>query len=185
MRIRNILFFLRSDCMRETDQASVLTGTWKIFSGSPLFGENYYNYDKLYETYWIAALGLWIRSLLGNGWPPVLVTNVASNIAFWATTLAAVAVLARRRAGRAISSRLLSQHAGSAYQLRLLEPRQASRLVLLLSAVLLSGTPASGRRPLGAFFFFVAVGARGRRRAVAPLLVWLQLPVRRWMRRSD
>jgi hypothetical protein len=178
-------FFCVADCMRETDQASVLTGAWKIFSGSPLFGESYYNYDKLYETYWIAALGLWIRSLLGNGWPPVLVTNVASNIAFWATTLAAVAVLAKtpRRPALLALVCYLSTPAlliNSVY----LNPASISAGFLLLSAVLLSGTPASGRRPLGAFFFFVAVGARGDAVLLAPLLVWLQLPVRRWMRRS-
>ncbi|HMF77946.1 MAG TPA: hypothetical protein VK604_19985, partial [Bryobacteraceae bacterium] len=83
--------------MRESDQASVLTGVWELFRGARVVGESYYNYEKLYETYWLTTLGFWIRSLFGSVWSPVLVGNISTGITFWATTLAAIFLLAKDR----------------------------------------------------------------------------------------
>jgi hypothetical protein len=177
--------FCIADCMRETDQASVLTGAWELFRGSHIFGERYYNYDKLYETYWITALGLWIRSSFGTGWSPVLVANVTSGIVFWATTLAGVLLLAKTRRKSTLLALVcyLSTPAlliNSVY----LNPAIISAGFLLLSAVLLCGSRTLWRRSLGALFFFVAVGARGDAVLLAPLIVWLQLPTRHWISRA-
>jgi hypothetical protein len=174
-----------ADCMRETDQASVLTGAWRLCHGGHIAGEAYYNYDKMYETYWITALAFWICSHFGHSWSPVFVGNVSSGITFWATTITAVLVLARTRRTPSPWALVcyLSTPAiviNSVYT----NPAIISAGFLLLAGALISTSQTLARRLLGSLCFFIAVGARGDAVLLAPLIVWLQLPSRNWTRRA-
>ena len=174
-----------SDCMRESDQASVLTGVWELFRGARVVGESYYNYEKLYETYWLTTLGFWIRSLFGSVWSPVLVGNISTGITFWATTLAAIFLLAKDRRRPPVLS-TFCYLSTPAILINSLYTNAAilSAGFLLLAGILLTGKHTLVRRALGAFFFFIAVGARADAVLLAPLIIWLQLPSHNWFRRA-
>jgi hypothetical protein len=171
--------------MRETDQASVLNGVWELFRGSHVAGENYYNYEKLYETYWITAFAFWLRSLFGGIWSPVFVGNVSTGIVFWATTIAAVFLLARARPRPPVLA-LFCYLSTPAILLNAVytNPAIISAGFLLLAGVLLSNSQTARHRAMAAIFFFISVGARADAVLLAPLLLWLQLPSRNWLRRA-
>lgn len=170
-----------ADCMRESDQASLLTGAWQLYKRHPIIGEPYYNYDKLYETYWLTAFGFWIRSHFQGSWSPILVGNLASASAFWLTTVAAVGLLAKRCRSTDVLA-LVCYLSTPAILLNSLyaNPAIVSAGFLLLSGVLIIRSHGWLGRSLGAVFFFLAVGARGDAVLLAPLFVWLQVPRRKW-----
>ena len=75
--------------MRESDQASIIDGAVQLARGSALSGQEFYNYDLLFGTYWVVAI---IYKLLGlahsDGDLPayidslVLAANVLSAVLF-------------------------------------------------------------------------------------------------------
>ena len=61
--------------MHETDQAALLSGTWKLAQGSsPIWNADFYNYDKQYVCYWILAL----LFAVFPKFDPVLIGNITS-----------------------------------------------------------------------------------------------------------
>src|SRR5690349_19869256 len=166
-----------SACMRETDQASVLLGVWEMFSGHSLLREAYYNYDKLYETYWITILAFWILSHFAGTWSPVLVGNVTAAIAFWSTSIAGILVFAKARSKPSLLA-VVCYFSTPAILINTvyLNPAIVSAGFLLLSGALLSTSRSMLCRWLSAVSFFVAVGARADAMLLAPLFIWLQTP---------
>jgi len=49
--------------MRESDQASIIDGALQLARGGALTEQTFYNYDLLFGTYWIVALGYKLGSL--------------------------------------------------------------------------------------------------------------------------
>jgi hypothetical protein len=173
-----------TDLMRESDQASILTGSWNLFKGASVHGEGYYNYDKHYLIYWLLAGAFRVRALLGGEWSPVRIADACTAGTFWGTTLLALFRLHRRYRLPPLFILLCFLTTPTI----LLNSTYANAAILSAGLLILTAVLLEGRSTLCDVFaclaFAAAVGLRADAVLLAPLLVWLRTPSQKWLRRA-
>lgn len=164
------------DLLHEADQASLIVGAFQLANGTgPMFGPDFYSYDKLVFSYWLLAAVFRSLGSLVETWGPVMIANAVSSLA-----LAGAAGLAIVRAplkwGRV--GQVLTVLLAPAF---LLHGPFFSAASLSVAALLLTFTVLERRRRSwlasgGAVVaVFAAVGMRADAVLALPFLVWLTL----------
>ncbi|MEJ1972978.1 MAG: hypothetical protein WDM96_11120 [Lacunisphaera sp.] len=162
--------------MRETDQASLLTGAVRLADGrDSLAGVTYYSYDKQYVSYWVAA----VAHRLAPRADLVTLCNVVGFSLFWGGV--ALLVLRSGLTGFAPAALVIVCLGAPTFWLH--SPFYSTPFVsggfLLLAWVTWArarALPAGWLVPVG--LLFLAVGARADAVLVLPWLVWTVMPVR-------
>jgi len=70
--------FATSDVIREADQASLLDGMFQLAAGSNPLHNVFYNYDKQYVTFWVVALLIRLKQILGLPFSEIYLANLLS-----------------------------------------------------------------------------------------------------------
>jgi hypothetical protein len=164
--------------MHETDQASVLDGGWQLSGGEGWkVGADFYDYDKLFVSYWLLAGVFWVARHMAAAPDVVLLGNLFSSVVLLCGLLAA---LRRIRLSTGNGMALIAVTLAPAYLMH--APFFAAAFVsagilMGLYAVVRQPAPARpiGRGAVATLLTFAAVGARADAILVLPFLVWLTL----------
>jgi len=164
--------------MHESDQAAALDGSWKIAlgaGGGP--GSDFYNYDKLFLTYWLVGAVLWVARLVVHSPNVLLLGNAVSSLVLWSS----LAIVLRKMRWNAVSAMIVGAITlAPAYLMHApyLAPAfiSAGCIMALYAVIRHSATNRSaGRIALAAALAFCAVGSRADAVLLMPFLVWLTL----------
>jgi hypothetical protein len=162
--------------MHESDQASLLDGGWQLSGGEGWkVGADFYDYDKLFVSYWLLAGVFWVARHIVAAPDVVWLGNVFSSGLLLCGLLAAL-----RRAGLSSQNWMALIAVTLAPAFLMHAPFFAAAFVsagilMGLYSVLRQPAPARpiGRGAVATLLTFAAVGARADAILVLPFLVWL------------
>lgn len=173
-----VILLVVAPVMRESDQASLLSGSLQLARDGEIFGRSFYNYSRQYGSYWLLALVFRIGGLSEIG------SNLDS-VVFWGNLTAAVIFLSGLWC-LFLVRRPQSKYEGGLLLAVLLSPvvlfsapLLASNLVsggfILLLAAVASQQTSRQNTILAGVLSFAAVGARADAVLVLPAIVFLSL----------
>ena len=164
------------DLLRKNDQASILAGAHDWARGERQAWSRYYQFDKTYVVYAVAAAVLKANRVLDLEWDPVCLANRALASAFW---LALFVFTGRYRASLSPPALLAVLTAPAVlFNTQYVNSSVLSSAFLLLCFVALPRPEEERPRPVwpAALWFFLATGARADAVLLLPLVVWLLTP---------
>lgn len=170
--------------MRESDQASLLEGAVQLAVGDKaLSGNDSYNYDKQYFSYWVTAAWLKLRSLSADG--SMAIVREGNLLAVTLFALALLSVVGSQRKWSGVQVAVLYGALFTpvlSFSGMFLSPNMISASFLLVLVVMLrppmedggagegAGQPSSGRVFLVGLLAWAAAAARQDALLLMPLL---------------
>jgi hypothetical protein len=162
------------DLLHESDQAAVVGGAVRLANGMSSFrGADFYNYDKLFLSYWLLAAVFRAPGFLLGKWGPVTISNAISSAAF---ALAAGVAIARARCGPAQAARVLAVLLAPAFLVHapFFAAASLSVAALVVAFTLLERPRRTGyQNAIASVAVFAAVGTRADAVLALPFVVWL------------
>ncbi len=173
--------------MRESDQASLLEGAVQLAVGDKaLSGNDSYNYDKQYFSYWVTAAWLKLRSLSADGSMAIVREGNLLAVALFALALLSVVGSQRKWSGVQVAVLYGALFAPVlSFSGMFLSPNMISASFLLVLVVMLrpptknggggeaAGQPSPGRVLLVGLLAWAATAARQDALLLMPLLALL------------
>jgi len=167
--------FATSDVIREADQASLLDGMFQLAAGSNPLHNVFYNYDKQYVTFWVVALLICLKQILGLPFSEIYLANLLSYLLLWSGLLAVLTVARRSTVLLLVGLCVITAPSFLLQTPFLSAAAISSGFLLWLAWSLLKEQPS----PLlvSGILAAASVGARADAVLAIPFLLWLASPI--------